>query len=76
MTWKDPRAPSLTSLVVGIHAWSFSSSVASSIKPPGAYSEVNHFQVSCAPLKNATSAGFIVFESPVRSVYLVPGGSN
>ena len=56
-TWHEPSAPSLTSLVGGIHADSFSSAVASSIRPPGANSDINHFHVLDAPLKNATNNG-------------------
>ena len=48
-------APLLTSLVGGIHANSFSSAVASSIKPPGANPDINHFHVLDALLENATS---------------------
>jgi hypothetical protein len=40
-----PRAPSLTSFVGGIHAKSFSPAVASSIRPPGAYSDMKFFHV-------------------------------
>src|SRR6266511_5045900 len=51
--WNDPKAPSFSSLVAGIHARSRSSVVDASIRPPGANSDVKRVQVSSSPVKNA-----------------------
>src|ERR1700733_650289 len=56
-TQYEPRAPSSTSFVGGIHAFSFSAGVARSITPCAENSDVNLSHVVRAPLKYLTSNG-------------------
>ncbi len=54
----DPKAPSFSSLVAGIHARFRSLVVAASFRPPGANSDVKRVHISSAPVKNAIKNSF------------------